>query len=76
MQPDVEMRLRELYGHDLSDVDLLLYALYEKDSSTGNQPGPIVKKITENQLLRLRDSDYFWFENYKRNRCVYCRFVV
>jgi len=39
----------------------------DKDNESGTAPGYLVKKVIEQQLTRLRDADYFWFEN-KVNR--------
>ena len=48
-------------------MDMFILMLVEKDNSTGLGPGYIVKKVIEKQITRLRDADYFWFEN-KVNR--------
>ena len=67
LQNSTKEILADLYGGDLSSMDMFILMLVEKDNSTGLGPGYIVKKVIEKQLTRLRDADYFWFEN-KVNR--------
>lgn len=55
--------MKELYGDDLRSIDMFILALMEKDNTTGSAPGYTVKKVIERQLTRLRDADFFWFEN-------------
>ena len=67
LQNSTKEILADLYGGDLSSMDMFILMLVEKDNSTGLGPGYIVKKVIEKQITRLRDADYFWVEN-KVNR--------
>lgn len=44
----------------LDNIDIFTGALME---TTSNGPGELIRTLTKEQLLRLRDGDRFWFEN-------------
>ncbi|XP_014788035.1 dual oxidase isoform X1 [Octopus bimaculoides] len=44
----------------LDNIDIFTGALME---TTANGPGELIRTLTKEQLLRLRDGDRFWFEN-------------
>ncbi|XP_015678755.1 dual oxidase 2 [Protobothrops mucrosquamatus] len=48
----------ELYGNSLDTLELLLGGILEEDET-------LFRAIIEDQFLRLRDGDRFWFENPK-----------
>ena len=62
LQESVEIELQDFYGN-MSNIDMFLLALLERDNSTNTQPGYAIKMTTERQLKRLRDADFYWFEN-------------
>lgn len=62
-QDETKDLLMAVYENKTDKIDLFVAMLLERDNSTGYGPGYIVKKVIEQQLLRLRDADFYWFEN-------------
>ena len=46
-------------------VDTLIFSLLERGEPPQG-PGKLTKMVIRDQLLRIRDADYNWFEN-RRN---------
>uniref|UniRef100_A0A6I8P7D8 NAD(P)H oxidase (H2O2-forming) n=1 Tax=Ornithorhynchus anatinus TaxID=9258 RepID=A0A6I8P7D8_ORNAN len=63
VDPEVLNATLALYGHDLSQLELLPGGLLESQGD----PGPLFSAIVLDQFVRLRDGDRYWFENV-RNR--------
>ncbi|XP_067931933.1 dual oxidase 1-like [Watersipora subatra] len=59
---ETEQVLKDLYG-EMSNMDTFILAILERDNSTQTYPGYTIKTTIERQLTRLRDADFFWFEN-------------
>ncbi|XP_072529795.1 dual oxidase 1 [Salminus brasiliensis] len=57
--PQLFRDLSELYGNDISKLELFVGALLESDGRTG----PVVTSIFLDQFERIRNADRFWFEN-------------
>ena len=56
--------METIYGGDLDSVDLFVGGMLE----TGDdKPGELFRLIIQDQFVRLRNGDRFWFEN-TRNR--------
>lgn len=58
-KPELFLRLEELYGSDLNNIDLYIGGMLESKDG----PGPLFRTIIREQFQRLRDADRFWFEN-------------
>lgn len=52
--------LREVYGYSLDDIDIWPGGLSE---TTGDGPGELFRTVIEDQFVRIRDGDRFWWEN-------------
>uniref|UniRef100_A0A8B9RMQ5 NAD(P)H oxidase (H2O2-forming) n=1 Tax=Astyanax mexicanus TaxID=7994 RepID=A0A8B9RMQ5_ASTMX len=57
--PPLFKDLAELYGNDISKLELFVGALLESDGKTGD----LVTSIYLDQFERIRNADRFWFEN-------------
>uniref|UniRef100_A0A8B9LTA5 NAD(P)H oxidase (H2O2-forming) n=1 Tax=Astyanax mexicanus TaxID=7994 RepID=A0A8B9LTA5_ASTMX len=57
--PQLFKDLAELYGNDISKLELFVGALLESDGKTGD----LVTSIYLDQFERIRNADRFWFEN-------------
>ncbi|XP_014216768.1 dual oxidase-like [Copidosoma floridanum] len=57
--PELLRSLMEIYANNLSNVDVYLGGMLESTSG----PGELFSTIIQDQFLRLRDADRFWFEN-------------
>ena len=57
-------RMEEVYNGNINDVDIWVGGLME---TTDAGPGPLFGRMIEDQFLRLRNGDRFWYENYKMN---------
>lgn len=49
-----------LHKGDASNVDIWVGGLLE---TTPRGPGPLFRAIIQDQFIRIRDGDRFWFEN-------------
>uniref|UniRef100_A0A8C8SKZ3 NAD(P)H oxidase (H2O2-forming) n=1 Tax=Pelusios castaneus TaxID=367368 RepID=A0A8C8SKZ3_9SAUR len=56
-----DAQVTDLYGKDISKLELLPGGMLESNG----KPGDLFSTIILNQFLRLRDGDRFWFENTK-----------
>ncbi|KAJ8272251.1 hypothetical protein COCON_G00111100 [Conger conger] len=59
--PQLFKDLAELYGDDISKLELFPGGLLE----SWGAPGPLFSAIILDQLRRIRDGDRYWFENMK-----------
>lgn len=59
MQDAIEMA-RLVYSNDINKLDLWPGGLLE---TTIQGPGELFQRIIKDQFLRIRDGDWFWFEN-------------
>ncbi|KAJ8417636.1 hypothetical protein AAFF_G00224790 [Aldrovandia affinis] len=59
--PQLFRDLAELYGNDISKLELFPGGLLESSGS----PGPLFSTIILDQFQRIRDGDRYWFENNK-----------
>ena len=61
----VIQRLSDMYNGDIDKLELYVGGMLEGQD---DQLGEVFSQIIENQFLRTRDSDRFWFEN-SEQRC-------
>jgi hypothetical protein len=59
------LKTKAVYNGSMDDVDIWAAGMLE---TTADGPGPLFRAVIKNQFERIRDSDRFWFENYKMNR--------
>ncbi|XP_064192034.1 dual oxidase 1-like [Anguilla rostrata] len=59
--PELFRNLAELYGNDISKLELFPGGLLESSGA----PGPLFSAIILDQFQRIRDGDRYWFENMK-----------
>ena len=54
-------KLEEVYGQGrrMDNIDLYIGGMLESNSG----PGPLFRRIINDQFQRIRDADRFWFEN-------------
>ncbi|XP_024941006.1 dual oxidase isoform X3 [Cephus cinctus] len=57
--PELLRTFMEIYSNNLNNIDIYVGGMLE--STDG--PGELFTAVIEDQFLRLRDSDRFWFEN-------------
>lgn len=57
--PGLLQTLMEMYANNLNNIDVYVGGMLE--STDG--PGELFKAVIEEQFIRLRDADRFWFEN-------------
>ncbi|GAB1608543.1 dual oxidase isoform X1 [Argonauta hians] len=57
--PEIIKGLKDIHK-SLDNIDIFTGALME---TTSKGPGELIKTLTKEQFLRLRDGDRFWFEN-------------
>ncbi|XP_064609284.1 dual oxidase 2-like [Liolophura sinensis] len=62
--PEIAERLNKTYGGRDDNIDLFVGGLLE---TTDEGPGELFKKITQEQFIRIRDGDRFWYENWEFN---------
>jgi len=58
--PQVISRVAELYGDDISRLDMYVGGMLESGT---HLTGELFTSIIFDQFQRTRDSDRFWFEN-------------
>ncbi|GAB6033366.1 hypothetical protein CHUAL_013131 [Chamberlinius hualienensis] len=58
-RPELFDALKGMYNNDVNNIDLYVGGMLETDGG----PGPLFKRIINEQFLRIRDADRFWFEN-------------
>ena len=56
--------MQQLYNN-IDDVDIWVGGLME---SGRHGPGELFRNVIFDQFLRIRDSDRFWYENFRQNR--------
>ncbi len=63
--PELQLALETAYG-DVDKIDVWVGGLAE-DHVEGAMVGPLLQKIIADQFTRLRDGDWFWYENVFRD---------
>lgn len=60
-KPEIFAQLADLYT-DLNNIDAYVGGMVESDHVRG-RPGELFRTIIQEQFVRIRDADRFWFEN-------------
>jgi dual oxidase len=61
-KPEIFDQLSDLYENNLNNIDAYVGGMVESEYETG-RPGPLFRAIIQEQFVRIRDADRFWFEN-------------